>query len=117
MTQPILNSGPPGQMVPEGAFRPCELVDYQSGSIVSRTLHKSAAGTITLFAFDGGQDLSEHTTPCEAYVQILEGKAELTIAGKSVAVAEGEIARFPAGEPHAVRAPERFKMLLVMMRS
>ena len=116
MTQPTGISKSALPIVPEGAFRPGDLVDYQPRSIVSRILHKSGAGTITVFAFDEGQDLSEHVTPCEAYVQVLEGHADLTIAGRPVRAGAGESVRFPAGEPHAVKAPGRFKMLLVMMR-
>lgn len=93
-----------------------ELVAYQEGSIVSRTLAKRAGGTVTLFAFDKGQALSEHTAPFDAIVQILDGEAELVIGGRSVPAASGQTVLMPASIPHAVNAPDRFKMLLVMIR-
>ena len=93
-----------------------DLVGYQDGSIVSRTLVKSSGGTLTLFAFDAGQSLSEHSAPFDAVVQILDGQAELVIGGKRVIAGEGKTVRMPAEVPHAVHAPERFKMLLVMIR-
>ena len=92
------------------------LVDYGVGAVVSRTLAKNDAGTITLFAFDAGQELSEHSTPFDALVQILDGEAELIIGGKSVTAREGEVVVMPADVPHAVKSPERFKMLLTMLR-
>jgi len=93
------------------------LVAYQEGSVVSRTLLQRDTGTVTLFAFDQGQGLSEHTAPFDALVHILEGEAEITIAGKPVRVRAGEIVLMPAGQPHALRAATRFKMLLTMIRS
>ena len=93
------------------------LVDYQPGSVVSRTLVKKPTGTVTLFAFDAGQDLSEHTAPFDAMVQLVEGAAELSIGGRPVRLAAGQVVVMPAGVPHAVRAVERFKMLLTMIRS
>lgn len=93
-----------------------ELVSYQEGSIVSRTLVKRSGGTVTLFAFDKGQSLSEHTAPFDALVQVLDGEAELVIGGKSVAAVAGQMVLMPADVPHAVNAPGRFKMLLVMIR-
>ena len=101
----------------EQAVNLAELVDYQSGSIVSRTLIKKPTGTITLFAFDKGQELSEHTAPFDALVQLVEGTAELTIGGSPVRPLAGQIILMPAGIPHAVRATEPFKMLLTMIRS
>jgi quercetin dioxygenase-like cupin family protein len=91
-------------------------LDYVPGSIVSRTLVKNPAGTVTLFSFDAGQSLSEHTAPFDALVQILDGKAELTIGGKAVLASAGQTVLMPANVPHAVHAVERFKMLLVMVR-
>jgi len=85
--------------------------------VVSRTLVKRAGGTITLFAFDERQSLSEHTTPFDAVAHILEGKAEITIAGISHKVAAGQMVLMPANQPHAVSARTRFKMLLTMIRS
>ena len=93
-----------------------ELVDYQQGSIESRTLAKRSGGTVTLFAFDKGQSLSEHTAPFDALVQVIEGEAELVIGGASVTAAAGQMVLMPASIPHAVNAPSRFKMLLVMIR-
>ncbi|MEW6742252.1 MAG: cupin domain-containing protein [Planctomycetota bacterium] len=93
-----------------------ELVAYQAGSIVSRTLLKKKAGTITLFAFDQGQSLSEHTAPFDAFVLVLEGEAEISLGGKPLRVRESELLVMPAGIPHALQAVSRFKMLLVMVR-
>jgi quercetin dioxygenase-like cupin family protein len=93
------------------------LVSYQTGSIVSRTLIKRPTGTVTIFAFDGGQELSEHTAPFDALAQILEGEAEITISGRPLRLAAGQMVIMPGGEPHAVKAPVPFKFLLVMIRS
>lgn len=93
-----------------------ELVSYQDGSIVSRTLVKKNGGNLTLFAFDAGQSLSEHSAPFDAVVQILDGEAELVIGGKKVPATAGQTVLMPADIPHAVHAPGRFKMLLVMIR-
>jgi quercetin dioxygenase-like cupin family protein len=83
---------------------------------VSRTLVKAGKGNVTLFAFDAGQELSEHTTPFDALVQVVDGTAEITIGGEKLAVKAGETVLMPADVPHAVNARERFKMLLVMIR-
>jgi quercetin dioxygenase-like cupin family protein len=91
-------------------------VSYVAGSIVSRTLAKAPGGSITLFAFDAGQELSEHTAPFDAFVQVLDGAVELTIGGERITAKPGETVLMPAGIPHAVRAPEPFKMLLSMVR-
>jgi quercetin dioxygenase-like cupin family protein len=96
---------------------PLGLAGYQVGAVVSRTLLKRAGGTITLFAFDEGQSLSEHTTPFDAVAQVLEGEAEITIAGTPLRVSVGEMLLMPANQPHAVQASTRFKMLLTMIRS
>jgi quercetin dioxygenase-like cupin family protein len=104
------------QAEPARAFPYAALVDYQEGGIVSRTLYKQAPGTLTLFAFDAGQQLSEHTAPFDAFVQVLDGSVRLTIGGETVLASTGEMVLMPAGVPHAVAAPERFKMLLVMFR-
>ncbi len=93
------------------------LLDYQEGSIVSRTLIDKSAGTLTLFAFDKGQGLSEHTAPFDALVYLLDGEAEVTISGKPVPVEQGEMIIMPANQPHALRAVNRFKMMLVMIKS
>ena len=89
---------------------------YQPGAIVSRTIAKAKGGSVTLFAFDAGQELSEHTAPFDAFVQVLDGSVELTIGGEKVLAPAGTTTRMPAGIPHALRAPEPFKMLLVMVR-
>jgi quercetin dioxygenase-like cupin family protein len=93
-----------------------DLLDYQEGSIVSRTLIDKKAGTVTLFAFDEGQGLSEHTAPFDALVHIIDGKAEITISGKTLQVKGGEMVVMPANQPHALRALKRFKMILIMIR-
>jgi quercetin dioxygenase-like cupin family protein len=93
------------------------LVDYRPAAVVSRTLIKKATGTITLFAFDRGQELSEHTAPFDALVQVLDGETEITIAGKPLRLTAGQMVVMPAGQPHAARAIDRFKMMLVMIRS
>jgi quercetin dioxygenase-like cupin family protein len=92
------------------------LVDYAADSIVSKTMLDKPAGTITLFAFDKGQKLSEHTAPYDAVVQIVDGSAQLTIGGLGVVASAGEIIIMPANVPHAVNAGEKFKMLLTMIR-
>jgi len=92
-----------------------ELVNYQDGSIVSKEIIK-AKGTVTLFAFDKGQGLSEHIAPFDALVYNLDGKAEITIEGKPRLLQAGEVIIMPANKPHALKAIERFKMLLVMIR-
>jgi quercetin dioxygenase-like cupin family protein len=99
------------------AIRLAEHVAYAEGSIVSKTLLDRKAGTLTLFAFDAGQRLSEHTAPFDAVVEILDGRAVLTIAGEEVIASSGELVIMPAHVPHAVRADEKFKMLLIMIRS
>ena len=99
------------------AARLTELVDYQEGSVVSRTLIEKRTGTVTLFAFDAGQGLSEHTAPFDALVHLLDGEAEVVISGQPLHLKAGEIVVMPANEPHALRAPERFKMLLTMIKS
>jgi len=93
-----------------------DLVDYQHGSIVSKTLIEKDKGTVTLFAFDEGQALSEHTAPFDAMVCVLDGTAHITVGGKPVEVSAGEVFIMPADIPHAVKAAERFKMMLVMVR-
>ncbi len=93
------------------------LLTYHAGAVVSRTIMKTDKGTVTLFAFDAGDGLSEHTTPFDALVLCLEGEGEVTIAGKKFEVSSGDMLIMPKGEPHAVRATSRFKMLLVMLRA
>jgi quercetin dioxygenase-like cupin family protein len=93
------------------------LTSYQDGSVVSRTLLDRKIGTITLFSFDAGQGLSEHTAPYDAFVQVFDGTAEITINGTVHKVSAGEILIMPANAPQSLKAVERFKMLLVMIRA
>ena len=93
------------------------LIDYAADSIVSKTIVDKPAGTITLFAFDAGQKLSEHTAPYDAVVQVIDGRATLMIGGQEVTVAAGEVIIMPGNVPHAVTADERFKMVLTMVRA
>ncbi len=93
------------------------LVNYQEGSVVSRVVLKRAKGNITIFAFDEGQGLSEHTSPFDALVQAVEGEAEITVAGIPIEVKAGDVVLLPAERPHAVKANTRFKMVLTMIRS
>ena len=92
------------------------LVDYQDGSVVSKEIIKQEKGTVTLFAFDQGQGLSQHTAPFDALVYIFDGQAEINIAGKKHHLKAGQIIIMPANQPHALKATERFKMLLVMIK-
>lgn len=108
---------PQSQLPPAEPMGLVEAVQYAPGSVVSRTLLKSDAGTLTLFAFDEGQGLSEHTAPFDASVQVLDGTATLTIGGTRVTVQTGELVLMPADIPHAVQAAGRFKMLLTMFRA
>jgi quercetin dioxygenase-like cupin family protein len=93
------------------------LIDYQQGSVVSRTLIDKKTGTVTLFAFDENQGLSEHTAPFDAMVQVLDGEVKITMSGKPVELKKGEITIMPANQPHALAAKTRFKMLLTMIKS
>jgi quercetin dioxygenase-like cupin family protein len=94
-----------------------DLVAYQEGSIVSRTLIDRKAGTATIFAFDQGQGLSEHTAPYDALVYLLEGKADVVISGRSIRLKKGDMTIMPANEPHALSATTRFRMMLIMIKS
>jgi quercetin dioxygenase-like cupin family protein len=93
------------------------LIDYQEASVVSREIISQNAGTVTIFAFDEGQGLSEHLAPFDAMLQILDGEAEITIAKKRLHVSQGEMVIIPANKPHTVKAITKFKMLLTMIRS
>jgi quercetin dioxygenase-like cupin family protein len=93
-----------------------EGIEYSAGAIVSKTLLDKKAGTLTLFAFDAGQGLSEHISPYDATVQIIDGEAKLTIGGSIVKAAAGQMVMMPANTPHSVKAEKRFKMLLIMIR-
>ncbi len=105
-----------GSLPPAEAIRLEEVLTYVPGSVVSRTLIKRPVGTVTLFSFDEGQGLSEHTAPFDALVQVLEGQAELTIGGNPVTAGAGETVLMPANVPHSLHAPRPFKMLLTMIR-
>jgi quercetin dioxygenase-like cupin family protein len=94
-----------------------ELIDYQEGSVVSRTIIDKKTGTVTIFAFDQNQGLSEHTAPYDAMVYVLDGDAVFTIAGKPLKLKQGEMTILPANEPHALTAKTKFKMLLIMIKS
>lgn len=106
-----------GQALGAEPVRLAELAAYQEGAVVSRTLVNQKTGTMTLFAFDAGQSLSEHTAPFDALAEVLEGEAEIVIGGRPHRLAGGDIILMPANVPHAVRAQTRFKMLLIMIRS
>jgi quercetin dioxygenase-like cupin family protein len=99
------------------AIKVVDLVDYQEGSVVSRTIIDKKTGTLTLFAFGEGQGLSEHTAPFDALVYLLDGEAEIVISGKTLRLRKDEMVIMPANEPHALKAIKKFKMMLVMIRS
>ncbi|MCI5162331.1 MAG: cupin domain-containing protein [Candidatus Electrothrix sp. AX5] len=94
-----------------------DIAEYQEGSVVSSTIISKLTGTVTLFAFDKDQGLSEHTAAYDAMVQVLDGEAEITVSGKSFQLSQGEMLIMPANEPHALRAITRFKMMLTMIKS
>lgn len=99
--------------------KPLTLTDmtaYQDGAVVSRTIAKKKTGNVTIFAFDAGQGLSEHTAPYDAIVQILDGEAQITISGETITAKTGEFVIMPANAPHSLHANVRFKMLLIMIR-
>lgn len=118
----VLNPAAPATPANPAALPPAKAVRleaelaYQGGAVVSRTLAKTRGGSFTLFAFDAGQELSEHTAPFDAFVQVLDGEVELLIGGAPVVAGAGETVLMPAGIPHAVKARTRFKMLLTMLR-
>lgn len=94
-----------------------DLVEYQEGAVVSKEVIRKGMGTVTVFAFDKGEGLSEHTAPFDAMVQVIDGKAEIVISGNKNALEKGDMIIMPASEPHSLRALERFKMILTMIRS
>ncbi len=116
MKQTETTSKPGGHFGTEPAAA-AELVNYQDGSIVSREIVKKPTGTVTLFAFDEGQGMTEHTSPFDALAHVLDGEAEISIAGKPHHVHSGEMILMPAQQPHALKALKRFKMILTMVRS
>jgi quercetin dioxygenase-like cupin family protein len=111
------SAGQGGRIPAAEAMKLADLVSYADAAIVSRTIAEGPGGTITVFAFDAGQGLSEHSAPFDALAVVLDGRAELVIGGKSVSTPAGHLTLMPAGVPHAVKAPQRFKMLLVMLKS
>lgn len=113
----IKNADNAAKSIVAKAAKLAELVAYQDGSIVSKEIIKNEKGTVTLFAFDKGQGLSEHTAPFDAFVYILDGEAEISIAGKQHSLKAGETMIMPANKPHSLKAIERFKMLLVMIKA
>lgn len=106
-----------GDKLAAQALQLTELINYQDDSIVSRALVNKPSGTVTLFAFGKGQSLSEHTAPFDALVHMLDGEAEITIAGKTVHARAGDLVIMPANQPHALDAVTQFKMVLTMIRS
>ncbi|MGE5304900.1 MAG: cupin domain-containing protein [Alphaproteobacteria bacterium] len=100
-----------------GAVAQTDLVQYQTGSVVSRTLIKKPTGTVTAFAFDAGEGLSEHTSPFDALVLMIDGQAEITISGATHTVKAADVFMLPAHQPHALKALTRFKMILVMIKA
>lgn len=108
----LLNKTPAGEVLTT-----YKLVDYQEGAVVSRTLSQTGTGTVTVFAFDEGEGLSEHTAPFDAIVFLLEGEAQISIQGQEHLVRGGEMIIMPANQPHSLLAVKRFKMLLIMLRS
>ena len=106
-----------GEKLESKAVRLVDLAEYQEGSIVSRTMIDKKAGTVTFFAFDEGQGLSEHVAPYDALVYILDGEAEVTVSGKMNRVKQGEMIVIPANKPHALKAARKFKMMLIMVKS
>jgi len=114
---PAMSQDPEGPAGFEGVSTASALIAYQPGAVVSRTLVRKPAGTVTAFAFDAGEGLSEHTTPFDALVLGLDGEADISIAGASHRVGAGQLLKLPAGRPHAVKAITRFKMLLVMIKA
>ena len=111
------NTKPKPSVLGAETAKVADLVIYQEGSIVSREIVKKPTGTVTVFAFDEGQGLSEHTAPFDALVHVLEGEVEITIAGKLHRVQSGQMILMPAQQPHALKAMHRFKMILTMIRS
>ena len=116
MAQASLKVLDPAALPPAHPVRLAELLDYAPGAVVSRALAKASGGSVTLFAFEAGQELSEHTAPFDALVEVLDGEVELVIGGETVLAHAGETVLMPANVPHAVRARARFKMLLTMVR-
>ena len=111
------NANSAGRLAAAEAIPAARLLSYQDGAVVSRTLLKHTAGSVTMFAFDEGQGLSEHTSPFDAFVYLLEGEAEITVSGKPIFAKSGDMVLLPANVPHGLKATTRFKMTLTMLRS
>jgi len=105
------------RMVHSEVQKLCEMVDYQNGTIVSKTLIDKEKGTVTLFAFDKDQSLSEHTAPFDALLQVIDGEVEVVISGKKHYLTSNDMILMPANIPHAVKAIDKFKMLLIMIKA
>ncbi len=102
--------------MPQNIISLKDSIEYQSGSVISKEILKTEGGTVTIFAFDAGQGLSEHTAPFSALVQVLDGEAQISIEKTPYTLTEGQLIELPANKPHSLKALERFKMLLVMMK-
>jgi quercetin dioxygenase-like cupin family protein len=110
--------GSQGAAVPTGEVLTLkQLIEYSDGSVVSRTLIDNAAGTLTLFAFDADQGLSEHSAPFDAVVQVIDGQVEVVVGGEKLLASSGDMVIMPANVPHSMRSSQRFKMLLTMLRT
>lgn len=107
----------PADSIAAQVVDPAGLVEYQAGSVVSREIVDQDKGSVTLFAFDRGQGLSEHTAPFDALVHVIDGEAEITISGTPHRVGAGQMILMPANRPHALKAVQRFKMVLTMVRA
>lgn len=105
-----------GMLPSAEAVAAAEVLQYQAGAVVSRTVLKEGAGSVTLFAFDEGQGLTEHTSPFDALVYVLEGKTQISVAGKPIEAKAGDLIWMPANAPHGLKALTRFKMMLTMLR-
>ena len=114
---PPKNKEPKASMHQAQVFSPRDFVAYQDGAVVSKEIVAKPTGTVTIFAFDTGQGLSDHTVPFDALVQVLEGETEIRISGRPHRLKEGDMIVMPAGEPHGLTAIEKFKMLLIMIKS
>ena len=109
------DEGSKGELV--GAMAQSDLVHYQAGTVVNRTLVKKPGGTVTAFAFDEGEGLSEHTAPFDALILLVDGEADITISGVTTRVKAGEIIKLPAQQLHSVKARTKFKMILIMIKA
>jgi quercetin dioxygenase-like cupin family protein len=111
-----MKTDPSGTSALDGVLQQADLIQYQTGAVVSRTLVNKPGGTVTAFAFDQGEGLSEHTAPFDALVLMIEGESEITISKVAYRLNAKQMLRLPAGQPHAVKAVTRFKMILVMIK-